>query len=363
MRKSWIITLFVLLLALAVLPQWNVLSARVLQIVDSTPVFLPMMAKGQDQAPTPTPPGPTPTPPGPTPTTPPTVYPQGMIVVDHTTIELFDQIPEQYLEAARNLPMMFSDRSVGSNISDGLSCLAAPSWSDSVSSCRRDYLDSSLTDWKTYTESDLLAGTVPDRIYFDADVVNPPLTKYDRRYWVFEYAAGDWQDLTQGFITSLAPQHISSKTVLSYQFSYLNVAEGDDIADPQLGFFANNADRWDVYDLEAYISQHPDKVFIFWTTSLARVSTSVADNFNAMMREYALDRYQSGEPTVLFDVADILSHTPEGAACRDAQGHYAICPDYTTEDIGGHLGSVSAGKIQVAKGFWVLMAQIAGWQP
>lgn len=64
MRKSWIITLFVLLLALAVLPQWNVLSARVLQIVDSTPVFLPMMAKGQDQAPTPTPPGPTPTPPG-----------------------------------------------------------------------------------------------------------------------------------------------------------------------------------------------------------------------------------------------------------------------------------------------------------
>jgi hypothetical protein len=28
---------------------------------------------------------------------------------------------------------------------------------------------------------------------------------------------------------------------------------------------------------------------------------------------------------------------------------------------GGHLGSVSAGKIRVAKAFWVLMAQLAGW--
>jgi hypothetical protein len=361
MRKRWILVFLVLVMAAALLPQWDVLSARMLQIADSTPVFLPMLGNGQ-QAPTPTPPAPTPTPPGPTPTTPPIVYPQGMIVVDHTNIALFDRIPTQFLEAARGLPMMFSDRSVGSNISDGLSCLAAPSWVDSLSSCRRDYIGDT-DEWKTYTETDLLVGDVPDRIYFDADLVSQTLTKYDRRNWFFEYRAGSWQELTQDFITSLAPQHINSKSVLSYQFSYLNVADGDDIADPQVGFFANNSDRWDVYDLEAYIAQHPDKVFIFWTTSLARVSTGVADDFNNQMRQYALARYQSGQPTVLFDVADILSHTPEGVPCFDAQGHANICRDYTTEDIGGHLGSVSAGKIQVAKGFWVLMAQIAGWQP
>jgi hypothetical protein len=28
---------------------------------------------------------------------------------------------------------------------------------------------------------------------------------------------------------------------------------------------------------------------------------------------------------------------------------------------GGHLGSVSAGKIFIAKAYWVLMARIAGW--
>ena len=45
------------------------------------------------------------------------------------------------------------------------------------------------------------------------------------------------------------------------------------------------------------------------------------------------------------------------------QGYEIICSEYTTEASGGHLGSVSAGKIRVAKAIWVMLAQIAGWQP
>ena len=41
----------------------------------------------------------------------------------------------------------------------------------------------------------------------------------------------------------------------------------------------------------------------------------------------------------------------------------AICQDYTTEPNGGHLGSVSSGKIRIIKAFWVLLARIAGWNP
>ncbi len=47
----------------------------------------------------------------------------------------------------------------------------------------------------------------------------------------------------------------------------------------------------------------------------------------------------------------------------DGLNRPAICQHYTTETDGGHLGSVSAGKIRVAKAVWVLMAQLAGWQP
>jgi hypothetical protein len=47
----------------------------------------------------------------------------------------------------------------------------------------------------------------------------------------------------------------------------------------------------------------------------------------------------------------------------NAQGYEVICSDYTTESEGGHLGSVSGGKIQIAKAIWVMLAQIAGWVP
>jgi hypothetical protein len=94
------------------------------------------------------------------------------------------------------------------------------------------------------------------------------------------------------------------------------------------------------------------------------------------MRQFAAERGK-----VLFDVADILSHTPDGVPCYDnrdgvrysngnrsedypddGEQYLAICPQYATETDGGHLGSVAAGKIRVAKAFWVLMARIAGWK-
>jgi hypothetical protein len=259
------------------------------------------------------------------------------------------------------------------NISQYLDCFdAAVDWWLIPSSCRNDYADD---QWnvRLFTQADFLAGNVPARILFDPDPVI-----YDRSNWTYEFRQGTWSDLTENFITSLAPQYINSKDVLSYQFSYLNVTDGDDIADPNTGFFANNANKYDVYDLEAYIAQHPDKVFIFWTSSLARgIGTQVSVDFNNQMRQYAVEHDK-----ILFDVADIEAHTDLGAACYDnrdgvqycnqANGNCenypndglnlaAICQDWTSETDGGHLGSVSGGGIQIAKAYWVLMARIAGW--
>ncbi|QQS38343.1 MAG: T9SS type A sorting domain-containing protein [Ignavibacteriales bacterium] len=115
---------------------------------------------------------------------------------------------------------------------------------------------------------------------------------------------------------------------------------------------------------------------IWFTTSLARSIGSVeSQSFNDQLRQYALQN-----DIILFDVADILSHTPWGTPCYDNRDGVAytfgsnsenypddgieipaICQEYTTETEGGHLGSVSSGKIRVVKAFWVLMARIAGW--
>ncbi len=297
--------------------------------------------------------------------------PDSPLIIDHTDVALFESIPDRYLTAARNLRMLFSDRSVGSDIDQSLNCLTATSWATSSSSCRVDYYDSNW-NFKTFTQTDLTNGLVPERIRF-----TPSPTLYSRSNWTFVAKQGSWSDLTRDFIQVLAPAYINSKDVLTYQFSYLNVMDGDDIANPETGFFSNNPSRYDVYDLEAYLAQHPDKTFFYWTTSLARsIGNATATEFNAMMRVYAVDHGY-----FLFDVADIESYTDKDVPCYDNRdglpyvamsgasenylddGHSypAICQDFTTEVDGGHLGAVAGARIRISKAYWVLMARIAGW--
>lgn len=276
-----------------------------------------------------------------------TLAPSGGIVVDHTSIALFGQIPAEYIQAAMNLPMMFSDRSVGVNMDEALNCLASESWQASPASCRRDYSDASKTTVKTFNATDFQNGNVPELILFPGG--------YNRNNWTYADCQGSYDYMVGYFINTLAPAYIPTKDVLSCQFSYLNVTDESQI----MNFFLDT-NKYDVYDLEAFMAQYPNKHFVMWTSSLARIiGTSVSTEFNAAMREYAIENEM-----ILMDMADIISHDRGGNPCyRDGTNYPAICRDYTTEVNGGHLGSVSGGKIQMAKAFWVLMAQIAGWNP
>jgi hypothetical protein len=307
----------------------------------------------------------------------------GHILVDHHSVALFEQIPPEYLAAARELRMMFADRSVGKNIDEGLDCLVAASWADAPAYCRRDFtsMAGSTWEWTTFTASDLAAGTVPERIRF-----TPNPAAYNRSNWVFEVHEGNgWQELIKTFSQDLVPRH-ADKAVLGFQFTYLNVNTGTGIASLDSGFLVDlpsaggngGQERWDISDMLALEAAHPDKVFVYWTSSLARgIGTAESDAFNDQLRAFAA---ANGKP--LFDVAGILSHDADGNACYDnrdgvefcaangcenfaddGQNYLAICPDYTTELEGGHLGTVSGAKIRIAKAFWVLMAQIAGWEP
>lgn len=280
----------------------------------------------------------------------------GAIVVDHTSVALFEQIPDEYIDAAAALRMLYIDRSVGQNINDALNCLSAPSDEEAPNHCRR-------------FEHNVAAYSVDPS---ELDWSRPG--GYDRSNWVFLPWEGDcatWPGKVDCFVAMVGPL-LGQYDVVSFQFSYLAVQEDSDIADQPGGYFSDNPTYSDVYDQEAFEVQHPDTVFIYWTTSLARgIGSTVAAEFNDQMRQYAI---ANGKP--LFDVADILSHTPEGQPCYDnrdgvayleenypddGQDLPAVCPHYTTETDGGHLGRVSAGKIRVAKAFWVLMARIAGW--
>jgi hypothetical protein len=338
--------------------------------------FFPFVSSSISSVPSPTPvvtPGPT----LPTPN-----IPEGLIYVDHRSVELFERIPDQYLAGARDLRMVFADRSVGDNINRALDCLSASSWAQAPAYCRRDYTGvvGSTWNWKTFGLDDFLNNRVPERILFAPDP-----SKYNRSNWTYDWAVGTWDEIVAGFMTQLVPQYINNKDVLSFQFSYLNIGSGENIADPAQGFFVDlpsnfygsSRVRWDISDLEELESRYPNKIFIYWTTSLSRsLGSQEGLVFNNQMREYAIENEK-----ILFDVAAILSHDDRGNPCYDnrdsvqyctmsgscenypddGRAFPAICQDYTTETEGGHLGSVSAGGIRVAKAFWVLMSQIAGW--
>ncbi len=284
-------------------------------------------------------------------------YPQ--IIADRNSVALFDQIPLQYKEAAANLKMLFMDRSVGLNIYEGLTCLSYTN-SSAPSNCLR------------YNHTGVPSYSVdPSEVYW--------IDSWDCTNWKYEFTpdgCGGWNEKIPCFINSVEPR-IDSFDVVGFQFSYLEVAGGSTIADPVFGFFSSG-NNGTANQYIQFQNRHPSKTIIWATSSLARsIGTVESESFNNQMRQYAIDN-----KLVLLDVADILSHTPSGSPCYDNRDGLAysfntnsenypddglnipaICPEYTTEIDGGHLGAVSAGKIRVAKAFWVLMAQIAGWDP
>ncbi|MCX7976399.1 MAG: hypothetical protein N2646_04930 [Bellilinea sp.] len=295
-------------------------------------IFLPLVQRGNPTSPTPTPR--------------PTIIPNPQLgnIIDHTSLPLYDQIPPEYLRAAEQIRFYYFDRSVGQNISEGLDCLASPSWAESPSSCRRYYTDATLTTFKTYTTNDR---NIPAVILF------PGGNNRSNIHFEF-YMAGYWYDDVQNFVTRY-PSLAGQWDIISIKHNYLHVGEDSTIA---RDYFNPNYNGYNIYDILELEARYPNKTFVYWTSSLARnAGTSVSESFNNQMRDWARQNNK-----ILLDIADILSHTPDGQECRNSQGYAIICREYTTESAGGHLGAVSAGKIQVAKAIWILLAQLAGWQ-
>ncbi|OJX40463.1 MAG: hypothetical protein BGO78_05565 [Chloroflexi bacterium 44-23] len=301
-------------------------------------IFLPMVRSGASSSPPP--PSPSPTSPVPTVTI---LPPGGGMIINHNSIGLYDRIPSSYLRAAEAIKFTFMDRSVGANIDEGIGCLAAVSWEASNSACRRGYVDASLTNWVTYPNGNL---PIPTVITFPGG--------NNRSNIHFVYHEGTWEEDLSYFIQSYP--NYANQDIFSYQHNYLHVAAGSTIDDV---YFDPNYRGTNIYDLEALEDRYPNKTFVYWTASLARtIGSADAQSFNDQMRSWAA---QNGK--ILIDIAAIESHAPNGTACRNSQGYEIICKDYTTEANGGHLGSVSGGKIRIAKAIWVTLAQIAGWQP
>jgi hypothetical protein len=229
---------------------------------------------------------------------------QNGIIVDRHSVQLFDSIPLYYKNAAADLHMFFMNRSVGGQIDDGLSCLSVP-WSTAPNHCKRH----NHTGVPSFSVD-------PGEVYWD--------DTWDRSNWIYEFwpttTNCEWMQAVDCFVNSVDTL-LPDLDVLGFQFSYLAVDNGSTIADSLLGFFGNMSDRGTADDLLLFAANNPTKTVIWFTSSLARaIGTPESESFNNLMRQFAI-----ANNLVLFDVADILSHTPTGLPCYDNRDGQQYC--------------------------------------
>lgn len=239
------------------------------------------------------------------------------LIVDHTALALFERIPAEFVERARNLRLLFRTASVGHNMSQGLDCLV----DNARHSCRTGF------------------------------TIAPPVRQqpqYARDNWLFEVRGNPgWYGKVKDFVAQVH-ERSTAFDVMTWSQDYSD--------DPGLVSFWKRTHRPSIEDIEAVEQAYPKLRVVYMTAALAKLRLNHIAEFNTAMRAYASD---NGKP--LFDLADIESHRPDGSPCVTA-GVPTICPDYNRETRGGHLTNGVAVQ-RVAKAWWVFMARLAGWQP
>lgn len=265
----------------------------------------------------------------------------GSIIIDHRSISLFDQIPDIYIQRAKNISLMLRHASIGENIKGGLTCVN-----------RGSTRDVCLT---------FPSGSHP----------------IDFNVWNFQNRGNPgWQDKIEDFSVQVEAQ-ISQRDVFMYKFCFLsyNQNEWDKILNGGNYGGPYNGMAWVQNYLTEYNSTHgTNKWAVWWTGPITRTNGYAAgQNANDQTRQYVRLNKQ-----ILFDIADIESYDNNGQPVR-VDGMEVAWQPWCLEQLAGgaacHLSypdrpgctfsenGCEGSAVRVAKAFWVLMAQMAGWSP
>ena len=254
------------------------------------------------------------------------------IIINHTNVDTFENIPDQYLEAASKLRLLLLHASVGWNIRLTLDCMG--DLQPRIGHCHV------LPPHKEYRD-----------------------TKYNWTNWVFDFYQPPpsqnpgWYNKVSIFINRINSTGSEEKIdVATFKLGYVDAIPGSEI-DEEF-FKVPNTVYPTIQDLEDLERQYPQITFVYTTLALARaIGSEDSRNFNQQLREYALAHNK-----ILLDLADIESHLPDGTPCFDMNGNdiEALCDFYTTEKGGGGHPS-GLGSQRLAQAIWLVMARITGW--
>jgi len=245
------------------------------------------------------------------------------LIIDHNASARFESIPQDFIEKAISLRMMFRHASVGWAIESGLECLQG-----TKSKCK-DY----------------------------------PKYKYDRRAWKFiPRGNSGWYGKIDDFIAAVEDS-AGYFDVMSFKYCYL---DGLDETDMPCGKYPSNPEKvkkaWDyLRDNILYLeNKYPEKRFVWWTIPLTQSGQHCTDELNNMIRSFCMENGK-----ILFDLADIECHDTLGNLVlgidNTEKAFKPYCGEPKPDAVACHPGDL--GALVISKAIWVMMARIAGWDP
>ena len=305
-------------------------------------------------------------------------FAQTPIIADHTVVEKYNKIPQQYINEVKKMWMVLAGESHSEAYRTGLTLLESlyPTYAVSV-------VESGTPE--EYTTSNLRASRATWGDY------------YDWSGWIYAYGEEDWftnetaLERTKAGITYCNTNNLEIAAIGFGWCWDATTGTHTAAADPILGVHwygeskygpeGNKAWGLDATDsaqtensvcLDTYLHATQEYIDyctangyttkVFFTTGTVDIYTGEAGYQGYLKYERIRDYVNANPSRILFDYADILCYDDDGTPNTTTwNGH--TYPIITTTNLGdasvGHIGS--AGAIRLAKAMWWMLARIAGW--
>jgi hypothetical protein len=244
------------------------------------------------------------------------------VAVNHNTVNAA-LIPQSYLDLAAQKSVVFDHHSVGGNIMTGMGTLQSQN---------------------------------PGRYSFVSQFAPPSswfATHHGTAINIGEYQDGDNyypETKIAGFDSTIRGGIGNVANIAFMKFCFLDIY--DDAA--------NGLSTWNSYRtmMLNLMATYPSTRFVWVTDPLEQALSQAYVNREKSLFNNAVRQYVQTNGGVLFDLADIESHDPNGNLIVDSQGYEALYSGYAqTQD--HHLNS--AGQQRTASALWWLFARLSGW--
>ncbi len=252
----------------------------------------------------------------------PTVSPMPAVIINHNNVDA-SVIPTIYLGMAQQKSVVFDHHSIGGNIMTGMTALQSqsPNRYPVVSQ-----FGPSSTWFTTHHGTGINIGE-----FQDGDNYYP-------------------ETKIAGFDSTMRSGIGNVANYAGMKFCFLDIY--DDAA--------NGLSTWNSYRtmMLNLMATYPNTKFYWVTDALEQALSSAYINHEKSIFNNAVRQYVQANGGVLFDLADIESHDPNGNLITDSHGYEALYSGYAqTQD--HHLNGT--GQVRVAQGMWWMFARMSGW--